>query len=112
MTSEQAQQSGRFEQALILGQIALALAGTLAFIFAPRSGEPVALYPISQNASQAAVSLMSAPQTLILARGRIDGSYIIRGNRPGFFDSLLRHGVLVLNASAPGCGPIPQGRPR
>lgn len=107
MALEQAEYSGRFEQTMILGQIALAFTAMAVFVFAPRGDEPVALYPMGSEAAKAVPALMSTPQTLILARGNLDGSYVIRGNRPGFLKSLLRNGVLVLNASAPGCGPLP-----
>lgn len=107
MALGQTKHSGRFEQAVILGQLALALAVMALIVFAPRSGEPVALYPTGLGDPKAVPALISAPQTLVLARGSLDGSYIIRGNRPGFFESLFGYGVLLLNASAPGCGPLP-----
>lgn len=91
----------------MLAQLALALGGMLAFIFAPRAGEPVALYPLSESAARSLPATMTEPGSLMLGRGVLAGSYVVRGSRPGFLESLLGDGVLILNASAPGCGPVP-----
>lgn len=104
-----AQSSGRIEQLLVAGAIAVAIAALAALVLAPRSGEPVALVPLGESAGRTVPTLIASPDTLLLARGSLPGSYIVRGQRPGFFDSLTRHGVLVLNATAPGCGPAAGG---
>lgn len=102
-----ASSQGRFAQALVLAQLLFALGGMLAFIFAPRADEPVALYPLSESAARTLPAIMTEPGSLILGRGLLADSYIVRGSRPGFLESLLSDGVLILNASAPGCGPVP-----
>lgn len=104
-----ADRNGRLAQALVLAQLLLALGGMIALIFAPRTGEPVTLLPLSESAARNLPATMSAPGSLMLGRGVLDRSYVVRGRRPGFFESLIKDGVLILNASAPGCGPAPGG---
>lgn len=87
-------------------QMLLAFAGILTIVFAPRGGgEAVLLYPLSEQANGAMIAALSQPDTDILSVGQLAGSYVIRGNRPDFLSSLARDGILVLRASAPGCGP-------
>ncbi|WP_299192996.1 hypothetical protein [uncultured Erythrobacter sp.] len=110
MSLETNQSSDGFEQVVLVGQSLLALGALLAFVFAPRADSPVALYPVTKAATQAIPNLLSQGGTQVLARGQLDGSYIIRGDRPGLIDALLHEGVLILNAAAPGCGPLPAGQ--
>ena len=112
MSQDIADRNGRFAQALVLAQLLLALGGLIVFIFAPREGEPVTLLPLSEDAARTLPSTISAPGSLMLGRGVIERSFVVRGKRPGFLESLFEHGVLVLNASAPGCGPAPAGGAR
>lgn len=100
------QAKGRQEQAVICGVIALAIAVLAAIIFLPRAGEPVLIVPLGAEGRTAVPALLSAPETLILARGSLADSYVIGGAHPGFARGLLLHGVLLLNATAPGCGPV------
>ena len=101
--------TGRLEQAIIVGLLASAIILLAALVLAPRTGEPVALVPLGDHAEKVIPGLITTPDTLLLARGSVPGSYIVRGERPGFFESLTRHGVLVINATAPGCGPVGSG---
>lgn len=101
--------TGRLEQAIIAMLPGSALIALAALVLIPRPGEPVALVPLGEAAGKAVPGLITSPETLLLARGSLPGSYIVRGTRPGFFESLTRHGVLVLNATAPGCGPVSTG---
>ncbi|MHA7818570.1 MAG: hypothetical protein ACX930_02860 [Erythrobacter sp.] len=109
MGRENAHATGRLEQAIIVGLLAAALAALAGLVIAPRTGEPVALVPLGASAAKAVPGLLTSPDTLLLARGSMPGSYIVRGKRPGFFESLSLHGVLVINATAPGCGPVGTG---
>lgn len=68
---------GKFEQAMIIGQLALALSGMAIFILAPRADGPVTLYPITDSAAKALPAILTGPETLILTRGKLSGSYII-----------------------------------
>ena len=89
--------------------LASALMVLAALVLAPRSDQPVALVPLGDGAAKALPGLITSPETLLLARGSLPGSYIVRGERPGFLESLTRHRVLILNATAPGCGPATGG---
>lgn len=106
MTRRGDQAKGRQEQAVICGVIALALAVLAAIILLPRAGEPVLIVPLGAAGKTALPALLSAPDTLILARGSLADSYVIGGEHPGLAKGLLLHSVLLLNATAPGCGPV------
>ncbi len=106
MAIDKQRKSEKFESAVVLGQTALALIGMIVFIFFPRANEPVLVLPVTQSGAAALPKIISRSGTFILARGRFDGSYIIRGGRAGFAAGLLDSGVIVLNSSAPGCGPV------
>lgn len=95
----------RWGQALIGAQVVIAFVALALTIFAPREGEPVLLYPLTSTAASTLPATLSNPDTLLLARGQYAGSFVVRGDRPGFLASLAGDGVLVLNATAPGCGP-------
>ena len=101
----------RLGQALIAAQVVIAIIALALTIFAPREGGAELLYPLSSSAAATLPSTLSQPGTLLLARGRYEGSYVVRGQHPGFLNSLARDGVLVLNATAPGCGPSSTGQP-
>jgi hypothetical protein len=90
---------------VICGVVALALVLLGAIVLAPRPGEPVLLVPLGAGGRSALPALLSAPDTLILARGSLTDSYVVTGARPALAEGVLRHGVLLLNANAPGCGP-------
>ena len=72
--------------------------------FAPREGEPVVLLPLDDEAHRSVAALASATGSNIRARGSVDGALVIDGPHPGFIETLTGRNVLVLNASAPGCG--------
>lgn len=97
--------AGKAERAVICGVIALALAMLGGIALLPRPGEPVLLVPLGAKGKAALPALLSAPDTLILARGTLADSYVITGERPGVAESLVTHGILLVNASAPGCAP-------
>lgn len=109
MGRENDRTTGRLEQAIIAGLLATALIALATLVLAPQSGEPVALVPLGVKAGKAVPGLITSPDTFLLARGAMPGACIVRGRHPGFFESLTRHGVLVLNATAPGRGPIGPG---
>ena len=99
--------NGRFAQALVIAQLTLALGAMLIFIFAPRPNEPVTLYPLNDSAARALPATISEPGSLLVGRGLLDRSYVITGERPGFLEGIFEDGVLILNASVPGCGVAP-----
>lgn len=99
--------SGRLEQGLIIAQAVVALFVMAFFLFAPREGEPALLLPLTGAAQEAVPAILSQEGTALLARGWADGSYVVRREKPGFLSTLISDGVLVVSASAPGCGPIP-----
>ncbi len=101
--------AGRKDQIAFCAIMALIVLGAAAFVLAPRGGEPVTIVPVAGSSGIA--TLVSRQDTRLLARGMIDGSYVIRGERPNMLSGLIHHGVLVLNASAPGCGPVDDGPP-
>lgn len=111
MVHGEACKTGRIEQAVIAALVVSALVAFGSLILAPRAGEPVALIPLGGDAVKAIPTLIAAPETLLLARGSLPGSYVVRGDHPGFVKSLTRHRVLILNATAPGCGPVGTGAP-
>lgn len=97
--------NGCFEQGLIAVLVTALCLAAVAFVTLPRPGAPVALVPLNAKAARELPRLVEAPRTLLLARGAVDGSFIIQGETPGFLEALSKHGVLTLNATAPGCGP-------
>lgn len=101
--------NGRFEQALIAVLVTALCVTALAFVALPRNGNPVALVPLNAEAARRLPQLIKAPETLLLARGTLEGSLIVQGGTPGFLEVLRSHGVLAINATAPGCGPAKAG---
>ncbi len=102
--------SAKFATAAFAAQSVLSVLVGAVLIFAPRGeNAPAMLYPMTAEAQRALPALLSRPGTLIVSRAKRDGAYIIRGERPGFLNALMERGVLVLNASAPGCGPVLRG---
>ncbi len=102
--------SAKFATAAFAAQSVLAVLISVVMIFAPRGNDTAAmLYPMTAEAQRALPELLSQRDTLIVSRAAWDGAFVIRGARPSFFNALMERGVLVLNASAPGCGPAPQG---
>ena len=89
----------------ICSVVSLALMLLGAIVLAPRPGEPVLLVLLGAGGRSALPSLLSAPDTLILARGGLTDSYVVTGERPALAEGVFRHRVLLLNATAPGCGP-------
>lgn len=106
MAVQREQKLANFASAVLIGQVAAALFGMAAFLFAPRADQPALVYPVTGHAAAGLPQIISRPGSLIAARGRLPDSYIVAGDRPGFAEALIVHGILVLNAAAPGCGPI------
>ena len=94
------------EQAAIVALLVAAVLALGVLVLAPRRDSPVALVPLGSDAARAIPDLLAAPDTRLLGRGSMPGSYIVLGKRPSFVEGLLRDGVLILNATAPACGPL------
>jgi len=91
----------------LAGQLLLSAIADLVLMFAPRSGDAaVLLFPLTKEGTRALPSILSEPGTRVIARGRFDGSYTVRGVRPGFLTWLSDSRIFLLSASAPGCGPL------
>ncbi len=106
------QSFAQYAPAALIGQVALDVIGMTGFAFAPRDDQPALLYPINAHGAASLPEVLSRSGTLIVARGGFEGSYVIRGPRPGFAAGLIGDGIIVLNASAPGCGPIDSANAR
>lgn len=104
MVGDTQQSKAHIGRALIATQLVVAVIALALILFAPRAGEPVTLFPLSSSAAATLPAILSHPDTRLLARGKLNGSFVIRGHRPGFLQSLAENGVLILSASAPGCG--------
>ena len=92
---------------IFLCQILIALLGLIVIGYAPRSADETALIvPLSAAARANLVEVLSQRDVLVLSRGRWEGSYIINGPHPHFAKALFEGGLLILRASAPGCGPV------
>ena len=81
-------------QAIILATAALIL-GLL-----PAEKGPIMLVSLHGNAAQQ----MLDEELRLLGKGRFAGSFVVVGRHPGFLDSLVTRGVLVLPALPILCG--------
>ena len=104
MTLGSSTENKQVRHGIALCQFALIIFSMAMLAFAPREGEPVALLPLNGEAHRSVAALASATGSNILARGNVDGALVIGGPHPGFIQTLIGKNVLVLNASAPGCG--------
>jgi hypothetical protein len=83
-----------------VAQAALLLLAAPVFAMTPQAGGPVLALPL---AGQEATALITA-DTPLLGHGRLPGSLVLGGARPGFWDALTRHAVLILPALPALCG--------
>ncbi|MCK0128145.1 hypothetical protein [Erythrobacter sp. F6033] len=96
----------RLRRSLAPAQLLLACTAIAGTILAPRPGEAITLYPISDNGIAALPAIVSAPDTRLVARSPLPSSYVATGSLPSFAQLLLAHGVLPLNAAVPLCGSV------
>ncbi|MBV7260123.1 hypothetical protein [Erythrobacter crassostreae] len=87
-------------------QAGVSLVVLLGMFLVPQPNGPVTLVPLNDAGEQAIPTILSPGDIKLLARGSMPNSYVVAGPLPDFVDLILEHGVLALNARAPGCGPV------
>lgn len=62
------------------------------------------LVPLSGDAAREVMHMAFQNTNRLVSTGSIDGSLVILGQRPSFWNSLVDRGVLVLAVPISGCG--------
>lgn len=91
-------------RALLFVQLLLVVSVLLSLLCMPPVRGGIMLVPFGANARAAMLPLAIAHGALLVDRGPLPGSYIVRGDRALLVPTMFSHGILALNAPAAGCG--------
>ena len=87
--------------------VAQALAVMLGFavltMWPPRRGAYL-LVPLGRDATASLLPVAVSEHALLIGVGPLPHSYVVRGDRSHLASVMLSHGILLLAASAVGCG--------
>ena len=99
----------RFRSFLPIGaQLVIALAGLLALAFAPPARGAMLLVPLTGDARSRMAALAVEHGALLVGRGPVAGSLLIRGDRATLDGPLFGAGILLASAPAILCGQTPE----
>jgi hypothetical protein len=88
----------------LLGQLTLACGLVVGAIVAPPADGAMLMVPLGRTALGPALAVAADHGALVVARGRIGSTAVIRGRRDRLAGPLLGRGVLLLAAPAGWCG--------
>lgn len=92
----------------MIAQLAIVSASLAAIALYPPANGTMTLVPVWPGAEHGLAARAIESGALLVDRGALPNSLVISGVRSAIAPAMLAHGVLVVSASAAGCGTRPR----